>query len=159
MRPTFGTAAISICPLGKGEPSPLNGEDTTAEERSAAHDAPRAWTGCCFGRSPDLRVNAWPVLPAAGFATVVYSGFAIRLQLRGQSWIWPSCRWLHHIPYYPNDSLFGPKHVPDNRGWSSCKVEGTASTQVKPTIDACALKRASQWKSRLGKSFLAWSRG
>src|SRR5690606_35697077 len=39
-----------------------------------------------FGRSPDLRVIAWPDLPAVHGTTVVNSGLAHRLQLRGQSW-------------------------------------------------------------------------
>lgn len=46
--------------------------------------APRPDKVIGFGRSPDSRVDAWPGLPIPS-GTVTWSGFALRLQLRGQS--------------------------------------------------------------------------
>lgn len=70
------------------EKPPADGENTTCGS-SAALTPLAPGQGEHLGRSPDSRVDAWPDLPTTQGVTVAYTGFALRLQLRGQPWIWP----------------------------------------------------------------------
>ncbi len=70
------------------------------------------------GRSPDLRVFAFPNLPGP-FGPVDHVGVAYRLQLRGQSRIWSLLAKPHRVPF----SSRLPLAVENHRGDRIAKDE------------------------------------
>ena len=86
-----------------GPPQTVKVVTSTENPQPAAR--PAHGQGDHFGRSPDLRVNAWLDLPITPVRNSGNTSFARRLQLRGQSWIW-SCPVSgilpNHIPFSPD---------------------------------------------------------
>jgi hypothetical protein len=75
------------------------------------------------GRSPDLRVAAYPILPEQVCSVVIF-GFARRSQLRGQLRVWRALALPHRIPFSSNTHFRRTGTIADNVCDSEARVKG-----------------------------------
>src|SRR6056297_74331 len=85
--PPSASCAV-VADLTGGETESASGANATTTEGPLPMTRPASGQGDHLGRSPDLRVDAWPGLPTVPCTEVTSSDFARRLQLRGQSRPW-----------------------------------------------------------------------